>query len=199
MPDEDKNLYFEMSKRWSMDVEMPFRDPSGNKMVLPMYILSGREQYQAKVNAEKDTRSSYGKDLPKKDESSEWDNRFQDHYAYWVIYYSVRRSDDETKRFFPTKDAVMDAISTDEAGILSNHYMTVQLNQPYIIHLSNEEAKLEALLEEIIAAGKSSAFFLNSLTSLSQNILIDFLVAKLVKSRTANGSSTTPQDDMQND
>lgn len=190
------NLYQQMTTRWSMKVEMPFKTKDGNAVVLPMYVLSGRELFEAKQKAEADTRASYGKDIPKKDESSDFDQKYNDHLAYWTIFYSVRDPNDEKKRFFPTKEAVMDALTTDQASIISNHYMTVTLNQPWLVHLDNDDPeKIENLIQHLIQDGKDPHFFLNSLTSHSANVLINFMAAKLAKLQTANGSPTTPQED----
>lgn len=190
------NLYAQLTQRHSMMVTMPFKTKDGNEVILPMVVLSGRELYEAKQKAEADTRTSYGKDIPKKDEVSEWDMKFNDHLAYWTIFYSVRQPDDETKRLFPTKEAVMDCLTSDQAGILSNDYLTVQMNQPWITHLDNDDPdKIEALIQKLIEDGKSPHFFLNSLTSHGQNTLINFMAAKLAKLQRGNGLPITAQDD----
>lgn len=198
MTDNNDNLYAQLTQKWHMMVEMPFKTKEGQAIVLPMVVLSGRELFEAKQKAESDTRASYGKDIPKKDEASEWDTKYSDHLAYWTIYFSVRQPQDQNKRLFPTKDAVMEALTPDQAGILSNHYMTVQLNQPWLTNLSNDDPdKVEALIQRLIQDGKDPHFFLNSLTSHAQNILINSMAAKLAKLQTDNGSLTTqPEDGM---
>lgn len=192
METQNNNLYAQLTQKWHMMVSMPFKTKDNQELILPMVVLSGRELYEAKQKAEEDTRKSYGKEIPKKDESSEWENRYTDNLAYWTIFYSVRQPNDLNKRLFPTKDAVMDCITADQAGILSNHYMTVQLNQPWLTHLSNDDPdKLEALLQKIIDAGtKDPHFFLNSLTSHAQNALINFMAAKLERLQMDNGLLT---------
>lgn len=179
-----------------MMVEMPFKTKEGDPIILPMVVLSGRELYEAKQKAEADTRASYGKDIPKKDETSEWDSKYNDHLAYYTIFYSVRQPNDHTKRLFPTKESVMDALTSDQAGILSNDYMTVQLNQPWLTNLNNDDPeKIESFIQKLIQDGKDPHFFLNSLTSHAQNTLINFMAAKLQKLQMDNGSLTNVQND----
>jgi hypothetical protein len=192
------NLYANMTKKFSMEIKMPFKTDDGGEITLPMVVLSGRELFEAKQNAEADTRKSYGKDLPKKDEASDFDNKYCDQLAYWTIYYSVREPGDLTSRFFPTKDAVMDSLTSDQAGILSNNYMTLQLNQPWLMKLDNDDPeKLESLVQQIIQDGKDPHFFLSSLTSHALNILINFMGAKLMKLQMENGSLTEQLNAMQ--
>lgn len=192
----NSNLYAQLTTKWSMQVTMPFKTKEGEDIILPMVVLSGRELFEAKQKAEADTRSSYGKDVPKKDEASGWDEKYNDHLAYWTIFYSVRQPDDLTKKLFPTKESVMDALTSDQAGILSNDYMTVQLNQPWLIHLDNDDPdKLEELVQKLIKDGKDPHFFLNSLTSHAQNILINFMAAKLQKLQMGSGSPTIAPED----
>lgn len=196
MTETHENLYSQLTQRWHMMVEMPFKTKDGQAIILPMAILSGRELYEAKQKAEADTRVSYGKDIPKKDEASGWAEKYNDHLAYWTIFYSVRQPNDLNKKFFPTKDSVMDALTSDQAGILSNDYMTVQLNQPWLTHLDNDDPdKIESLIQRLIQDGKDPHFFLNSLTSHAQNTLINFMAAKLAKLQTDSGSPTTQPED----
>jgi hypothetical protein len=185
---DQTNLYATMTQRWYMNVEMPFVTSDEKPIILPMSVLSGRELYEAKQFAERDTRLSYGKDVPKKDEASEWDQKYEDHLAYWTIYYSLKQPNDVSKRFFPNKEAVMDCLMPDQVAILANDYLTVTINQPWLTYLDNDNPdKLEAVVERLIADAKDPHFFLNSLTSLAQTNLINFMAAKLAKLQTVNG------------
>ena len=92
----------------------------------------------------------------------------------------------------------MDSFTADQAGVLFNHYMTVQLNQPWMIHIDNDDnEKLENLLSKIIESGKDPHFFLNSLTSLTANALINFMAAKLAKLQTDSGLRGMQQNDIE--
>lgn len=195
--DDNKNLYAEMTQRFHMMVPMPFKTGEGQDIICPMVVLSGREVFEAKQKAEADTRASYGKDVPKKEEASGWDEKYLDHLAYYQIFFSVRQPNDIKKKFFPNKESVMDALTSDQAGILANNYMTVTINQPWLVNLDNDDPeKMEGLIQKLIQNGtKDPNFFLNSLTSHSANLLINFMAAKLAKSQMDNGSPTSQPND----
>jgi hypothetical protein len=133
--------------------------------------------------------ASFGKNPPKKDDVSNYDDLYQDRFAYWVVYYSVRLPQDINKKFFPTIESVSE-LPYEHIGILSNSYLMLKMNQPYLTHLNNDDPdKLNALLDQIIADGKEPHFFLNSLPQLSLIVLINYMGAKLAVLQKDNGST----------
>jgi hypothetical protein len=193
------NLFAELSKveRHHMVVPMPFRNKHGVIVEFPMVSLNGRENYEVKQKADADTRASYGKDIPKKDEVSDYEERRKDNLMAWTVVYSIRLPHDLNVRFFPDKNALFDCnITPDQIAIIFDDYMTVQYNQPWLTHLDNDDPeKTEALIAQIIKDGKDPHFFLNSLTSLSHNILHNSMGAKLAKLQKDSGSPITPLED----
>jgi hypothetical protein len=194
----EENLYAEFTQqRFSQVVEMPFTRPDGSKIALPMTILSGRELFEAKKAAERMTISFYDGKVPKKDEASSYNEMFEEQLCWQLIFHSIRQPNDLKKKFFPTFDAVLDMITPDQAGILKNCYLQVQLLQPWIIQLDNDDPeKVEAMIQKLMQDGTSNNFFLNSLTSVAQNILISSLASKLKKCMMDSGTLGTPPEDI---
>jgi hypothetical protein len=179
-----------------MDVEMPFTKEDGSPVILPMVILTGRELMAAKKDAEKLTIAMYDGKMPKKDEASSFDELVEEHLCWQLVYYSVRLPNDLNKKFFPEFNAVMDMLTPDQAGILKNCYLQLQINQPWLVALDNDDPeKINAMIEQLIKDGTDTHFFLNSLTSVSQNILINSLASRLKKCMTDSGMLGTQQDD----
>lgn len=193
------NLYAEFTqKRFSMDVEMPFTKDDGSKITLPMVVLTGREMGEVKKAAEQMTMKMYDGKMPKKDEASSFAELVEENICWQLIFYSVRMPGDLKKKFFPTFDAVLDLLTPDQAGILKNSYLQLQINQPWIVNLDNDDPdKIEAMIQNLIKAGTEGTFFLNSLTSVSQNVLISSLVAKLKKCMMESGTLGTQQEDIE--
>ena len=178
----EPNLYAEFTqKRFSMDVEMPFTKQDGSEVKLPMVILTGRELFEAKKQAEKITMSMYDGKMPKKDEASSFDELFEENLCWQLVFYSVRMPSNLDKKFFPEFGAVLDMLTPDQAGILKNCYVQLQISQPFIKHLSEstDDDKIEGMIQRLIEGGTNDSFFLNSLSSVSLNLLISSLVSKL--------------------
>jgi len=186
------NLFHQLGQRFQREAELPRSD--GTFIKLPMVVLSGREEFEVKQNAHKEVIASFGKNPPKKDDISNYDDLYQDRFAYWTIFYSVRLPTDINKKFFPTIDAVNE-LPYEHIGVLSNVYLMLKVNQPYIEHLSNDDPdKVNALIDKIIADGKDPHFFLNSLPQLSLIVLINIMGARLARLQTDNGITGTPSE-----
>jgi len=183
-------------KKFSLDVTMPFTSSDGSEVVLPMVILTGSEMMAAKESAEKATIKMYGGKLPKRDEASSYAELYEENLCWQLIYYSVRHPDDLEKKFFPEIGAVYDMLVPDQAGILKNCYLTLQINQPFLMHLDNDDPeKTEALIKGLMQNSKSAHFELESLTSVGKNILINTLVARLAALVPDNAEEENPEDD----
>lgn len=190
-------MYAEFTqKRFSMDVIMPFKKTDGSDVTLPMVVLTGRELMEAKKAAEKMTMAMYDGKMPKKDEASSYTELYEENLCWQLISYSIRFNVDLKKRFFPNVDAALDMITPDQAGILKNCYIELQLNQPWVINLNaTDEERIEGMMQKLIEDGTSS-FFLNSLTSVSQNLLIRSLASKLKNAMMESGTHGMPAEDI---
>lgn len=198
MTEQDvKNLYADFTTEFHMDVEMPFKKKDGSIVILPMKVLSGRELREAKKAAEKITIATYDSKLPKKDEASSYDALYEENLCWQLIFHSVRVPHDLSKRFFPTFDAMEDLLKPDQVGILKDCYLQLQLNQPWIVQLNNDDPdKIEHLIERLIESGTDQHFFLNSLTSVSQIILINSLASRLRSVMKDTTGVTLPPEDI---
>lgn len=188
----EQNLYAEFTqKRFSMDVIMPFTKSDGSEVKLPMVILTGRELFEAKKQAEKITISMYDGKMPKKDEASSFEELFEENLCWQLVFYSVRMPNNLDKKFFPEFSAVLDMLTPDQAGMLKNCYVQLQISQPWIVSLneSTDDDKIEGMIKKLIEGGTKDSFFLNSLSSLSLNLLILSLVSKLKSSMTDSGTA----------
>jgi hypothetical protein len=177
----ENNLYAEYTqKRFNMEVLMPFCKSDGSEVKLPMVVLTGRELFEAKKSAEKITIGMYDGKPPKKDESSSYDALYEENLCWQLVYYSVRMPGNLDKKFFPTFEAVLDMLTPDQAGILKNNYVQLQISQPWIISLNSEDdARIEDMVQRLIEGGIKDSFFLNSLSSVSQTLLISSLISRL--------------------
>lgn len=180
-------------KKFSMDIKMPFVKNDGSAVLLPMVILTGRELREAKKAAEKITMAVYDGKLPKKDEASSYDELFAENMCWQLVFYSVRMPNDLKKKFFPTFDAMEDMLTPDQAGILKNDYITLQMNQPWLLNLDSEE-KINAMISQLMEDG-SSFFILNSLNTVSQNLLVVSLISQLKSFMTDSTGLIEPPSD----
>jgi hypothetical protein len=189
------NTYADFTSKFHQDVEMPFKKNDGTPAILPMTVLTGRELREAKKAAEKMTMATYDGKLPKKEESSSYEALYEENLCWQLIYYSVRMPHDLNKKFFPTFDAMEDMLSPDQAGIIKDCYLQLQLLQPWIVQLNNDDPnKINHMIDQLIKDGSDPHFFLNSLTSLSQIILINSLASRL-KNATMDSTGLTSQPD----
>ena len=159
------------------------------ELVLPMVVLTGRENSEVEARSFKDTLALFDGKSPKKDDPSNWDEQLNAQRAYWTVFYSIRTPNDLTKKWFLDKAQVEDTYNWDEIGILMNDHLTVRLTQPHLIHLDAEEGDgiFQKAIERVKKLGTDSDFFLNGFTTHSLNLLLKYLVAKLETSQITNG------------
>ena len=160
----------------------------GKELTLPMVVLNGAEMEEVEQNTYADTLKAFKGKPPKDDEPSNWHQLMEANRAYWTIYFSVRMPEKLQEKFFITKTQVQDTYTSDEAGIIASHYLEVQLNQPHLINLAEDDENVfQAVLDRIKKQGENSNFFTNGLTTASANRLIKYLVKKLESLQTTNG------------
>lgn len=198
----EENLFAEFTiKRFTMDAEMPFTKNDGTKVILPMVILTSRELMLAKRDAERTTISFYDGKIPKKDEASSYDGLYEENLTFQLIFHSVRLPKDLNKKFFPTIDSVMDTLTPDQAGILKNDYVELQLNQPWVRTLNEKDPdemdKVDTMIQRLIKDGTDNNFFLSSLSSITLNLLVYSLASRLKKCMTESGGASTPAEDIE--
>jgi hypothetical protein len=177
----EQNLYAEFTqKRFSLDVTMPFTKQDGSEVKLPMVVLTGRELFEAKKSAEKATMSMYDGKMPKKDEASSYEALYEENLCWQLVFYSVRMPGNLNKKFFPEFNAVLDMLTPDQAGILKDCYVQLQISQPWIVSLnSQDDVKIEDMIQRLIEGGTKDSFFLSSLSSVSATLLIMSLISRL--------------------
>jgi hypothetical protein len=176
--------------RFNMTVPMLQKDKDGNMLHLPMVVLTTREQQEAETKAYNDTRACF-KDVPKKDEHSNWDQIMDNNRAAYIIYYSVRLPNDLKTKWFNDKKQVEDTYTIEECSILMNNYLTVKINQPHLKTLDVEDPSSFQSMIDMIKKDAESDFFLNGYTTHSVNQLVKYLVAQLVSLQTDSGLSGT--------
>ena len=178
--------------RPTREIPLPRNIPGTNQPVghVVMWPLTQEEQMAANADAERFTRSIL-KDPQKKDEANlGYHHTFTNDVAVQVLYRACRdlRSKDDgyNRPAFPSPKMMRANMSTDEIGVLFNHYCTVQSELgPIIAHLSDEEA--EALIVRLVEGG--SAFPFDSLSWEQQRTLVLTLASRLVACWTAMSSA----------
>lgn len=163
----------------------------GKELHLPMVVLTTREEREVEVRAYRDTRTEFG-DIKIDEDSFSFQKVLSNNTAVYTIYFAARIPGDLIKKWFQDKQQVEDTYTPEEAGIITNNYMTVKLSQPHLKSFNQEDPNaFQGMIDNIKKSGEGD-FFLNGYTTHSVNQLVKFLVVQLEKSQTNNGSSGTP-------
>lgn len=181
----ENNIWAKMMElpRPSELVPLPRIDPNTQEPYceIRMVILTAEEVSRVTAEAEKKTRKKLQDALPGKDQFSQgYQELYRDFTIEGVLYHSCRLPNDVNKYFFPTQDSIFKVLTADEAGVLFNHYATIQAEfGPVIAGMTEDE--MDMWIEKLQKDGKNS-FFLNSFTSEQLKTFIMYMVNRLPNS-----------------
>lgn len=161
--------------------------PVGNVAIWP---LTQEEHHSANANADQEAKRLF-KDTPKTDERGiGYQNMFANELAVQQLWRACRDPEDISKPAFPSPSMLRHALTTDEIGILYNHFLTTQVEVgPIVAHLSDDE--FEAWVRRIAEGG--SAFPFDLLSWDLRTTLVVFMASRLVDFWTATSSAGSQQ------
>lgn len=174
-------------------IPVPRLDPETGKPVgeVLMWPLTQEEQMAANAEADRFAKALL-KDPQKKDEANlGYQHTFTNEVAIQVLHRACRDASDSKRPAFPSPEHVRRELTTDEIGVLFNHYCTVQSEVgPILAYMSEEE--YEAMVLRVQEGG--SAFPFDSLSWEAQRALLLFLVSRLASCWTDMSSHGLPLD-----
>jgi hypothetical protein len=172
------------SERPSKVVDFPRFNMKGEAVgQLRIRILTQEEQMVCASAAEKLTKEHLKEG--KRDELG-YERLFSDALCVEVLFRACRDEADVNRPAFPSAKQIRQALTTDEAATLFQHYLTVQLELgPTRIEMSDEEA--EAWIDRVAEGGSSFPFDL--LSSDLQRLLLLHMAFQLRSSPTDKSSA----------
>ncbi len=174
-------------------VPFPRNLPGTNEPVgeLAIWPLSQEEQMAANAEADRWTKKLL-RDPQLKDQANlGYHHTYTNEVAVQVLYRACRDPKDIDRPAFPSPAEMRKKLSTDEIGVLFNHYCTVQSEiGPIVAHMTSEER--EAWILRLQEGG--SAFPFDSLSWEQQRTLVVFMASRLVSCWMAMCSHGSPPD-----
>jgi hypothetical protein len=163
--------------------------PVGEVAIWP---LTQEEHHLANAAADDHVKKLL-KDPQKKDEANVgYDNLFANELAVQQLQRACRDPKNLERAAFPSPKDLRMRLTTDEVGVLYNHYLTTQCEVgPIVAYMSEEE--FEAWVRRLAEGG--SSFFYSTLSWDLRNQLLHTMASRLAKYMTGTGSPGTPQDD----
>jgi hypothetical protein len=180
------------TERPSQVVDFPRRGPDGEPVgQLRIRILTQEEQMSCASAAEKVAREHLKE--AKKDDLG-YERLFTDACMIEVLFRACRDLDDPKKPAFPAPKNIRQALTTEECGMLFQHYLTAQLELgPTEGSMSDEE--IEAWISRLAEGG--SAFPFDLLSSDLQKILLLYMAYQLRSSPKDSAFAGPPLDEPQ--
>lgn len=199
--DNKENIFAETKQRYSLRVPILRKLKDGTDAYISGVCLSATENYLVKKKAMEDTIKAFDGKQPKSDDATmaTWNSLYEDNLGAWTLYYSCRLPDDLEKKFYLSKEQVINDYTSAELGIMYSNYLTIVLNQPALKYLDkNDPNSLSNMVDLIIkqATVEDTAFFLSSFTTVSLAELMRSLVEEVSKLQMVNGSSGQPSSDI---
>jgi hypothetical protein len=202
MTEIKENIYAETKQRYHIKVPLlrKIKDGSDIDAFVSAICLSAQDNYQVKKKALEDTLKSFDGKQPKNDDAAmaTWNTLHEDNLGAWTLFYSCRLPEDLDKKWFLSKEQILNDYSSAELGIMYSNYITVVLNQPALKYIDkNDPNSLSTMMDLIIKqpTEQDTAFFLSSFTTASLAELMRSLVAEVTKLRQESGSSGQPSND----
>lgn len=165
------------------------------EVVLPVVLGTSRDMIEAEANAELDVQAQLKTEvaLSNRGVGSTWLKLMNYHRSAWIIYFCTRMPNDLTKKFFESKDHVIDTYDPDQLGILMDHYGTVRYTSPHFKLIDPEDPNaFQEAIQKIKELGTESDFFLNGLTTHSLIQLLKYSVSHPGNSENTTGLSGSP-------
>lgn len=193
---EENNLWAAITAlpRPNRLVPFPRNNPQTDKPYcdVRMVVLTATETALVTAEAEKKTRQALKDHMPGKDEASRgYEELYRDFTIEGVLFRSCRHPEDVVKHFFPNQESIFKVLTTDEAGILFNHYATVATELGPIVGEMTED-EYQAWVERLQESGTQARFFLNSFTPDALRGLAMYLVNQSKNLQMGSSSPGTP-------
>lgn len=174
-------------------VPFPRRNPVTGHPIADVAIwpLTQEEQMIANAEADRWTKSLL-KDPQRKEEANlGYNHTFTNDVAIQILWRACRDPKDLKRPAFPSPGLMRKEFSTDETGVLFNHYLTVQLEVGPIISYMTEE-EVEGMILRLHQGG--STFPFDTLSWDQQRTLVSSMASQLVSCWMAMSSAGLPLD-----
>ncbi len=180
--------------RPSREVDFPRAFPDGKTRRIAIRVLTQEEQMVCAAAAEDFARKTIlrdkGASVPKGDEARQgYDDIYKNAAAIEVLFRACRRIDDPKMPAFPSPSQMRTEFSTDEVGVLFDHYLTTQAELgPIVARMSKEE--VDAFVDRLMASG--DRFPLDLLSPAVLKLLLTSMASRLHSLLTASSSDGSP-------
>lgn len=183
-------------------VDFPRKMPEGKPAPrIAIQVLTQEEQMVCAAAAEDFARKTLNRDkgsIPRNDEAHQgYDDLYKNAGAIEVLFRACRRVDDLKMPAFPSTAEMRREFSTDEVGVLFDHYLTTQAELgPIVARMTKEE--VDSFVDRLMASG--DRFPLDLLSPAVLKSLLLSMASRLHSLLTANSSdgsrpeSGTPTD-----
>lgn len=163
--------------------------PIGEVAIWP---LTQEEHHQANAAADDHVKKLL-KDPQKKDEANiGYQNLFANELAVQQLWRACRDTNNLERPAFPSPGMLRMKLTTDEVGVLYNHFLTTQVEVgPIVAHMSEEE--FEAWVRRLAEGGQS--FFYDTLSWDVRNQLVLTMASRLADCWTDIGSPGSQPDE----
>lgn len=172
-------------------VPMPRNIPGTDQPVgeLAMWPLSQEEHHESNAFAEATVKGLL-KESAKKDEANlGYQNLFANELAVQQLWRACRNPKNLERPAFPSPKAMRMRVTSDEIGVLYNHFLTTQVELgPIVTRL--EEDEYEAWVRRLAEGGQ--AFPFDSLSWDLRTILVRTMASQLVAYWTVTSSAGSP-------
>jgi hypothetical protein len=156
---------------------------------LAMWPLTQEEHHESNAMAE-DFVKKLLKETAKKDEANfGYANLFQNEIAVQQLWRACRDPKNLDRPAFPSPKALRHRVTSDEVGVLYNHFLTTQVELgPIVTRL--DDAEYEGWVRKLAEGGKAFPFDLLSWDL--RTTLVRTMASQLVASWTATSSAGSP-------
>lgn len=159
---------------------------------IAMWPLSQEEHHESNAFAEAYVKTLM-KDAAKKDEANfGYTSLFQNEIAVQHLWRACRDPKNLDRPAFPSPKALRLKVTSDEVGVLYNHFLTTQVELGPIVSTLDED-EYEAWVRRLAEGGK--AFPFDSLSWDLRTTLVRSMASQLVDFWTATSSAGSPPDD----
>lgn len=189
------------SELWAhlINIPRPFRefdfprlDPITKKPFskIAIWVLSQEELIISEAAAERFTRNLFKNEMPKDGEqATAYNDIYRNAASVEVLFRACRDVNDLTRPAFPSPSLMRKHFSTDEIGVLMNHYLTTQAEVGPIISKMTE-SEMDQWIKKL--EDGANHYFLDLLSSEALKDLLRHSVYRLSLSSIASGLSGKP-------
>lgn len=176
------------------NVPMPRNLPGTKEPVgeVPVWPLTQGELIESNAAADQACRELFKNGTKKDDLNLGYSTSFANEVAVQQLWRACRDPKDLCKPAFPSPKLMKLKLTSDEIGVLYNHYLTVQSELgPITAHMTDEE--YEAWVRRIAEGGNADPF--DSLSWDLQRTLVVSMASQLASYWTATSSAGSPPDE----